>query len=119
MKNKNFGERNMSFIIAKNMPDKIIYKLETCGKVYLASYLDIADKSVGFHPDIQIHFVDKNIAFCPPEVYRHFRDTLPETISLKIGISSVGITYPENCAYNIGRVGNNIICNRKISERKS
>ncbi len=108
----------MKFIVALNMPDKMIYRLETFGDVYIGSKLNIADKSVGFHPDMQIHFVNDNFAFCAEEVYDHYKKCLPDEIRLEKGNSSLGITYPENCAYNIARVGNSIICNEKISDTK-
>ncbi len=118
MKIQNIGEYIMKFIVALNMPDKMIYKLETFGEVYKGSKLNIEDESVSYHPDMQIHFLNDNFAICPEEVYDYYRKSLPDDIKLLKGFSVLGITYPENCAYNIARVGNSIICNEKISDTK-
>ena len=106
----------MNFIINKNMPDDIKYALNKIGNIFEGTELNLKDSSVGLHPDIQIHFVDGKTAYCEPTLYEYYKKILPAYVTLKRGSSYVGFTYPDNCAYNIARMGKNIICNINISD---
>lgn len=108
----------MKFIVDKRMPIEMIERLSRLGRVYMSAYIKTDDEAISMHPDIQIHFVDENTAVTPPELYNYYARTLPKTVSLIKGFLSVGFTYPEVCAYNIARVGRNVICNTKYAEPK-
>lgn len=107
----------MSFIIDRTMPEKMRNTLKEYSDVYESAQVDTEDKVISTHPDLQIHFVTKNMAFCAPEVINYYREILPQNITLKAGISCVGHTYPSNCAYNVARVGNTVICNTKCTDK--
>ncbi len=107
----------MNFIVDRSMPDGMINELLKLGGVYKSAYIDLADKSVSSHPDLQIHFIDDEVAVCAPEVFEYYRNILPENISIKQGSSAIGRTYPFNCAYNIARVGEFVICNTKYADK--
>lgn len=73
--------------------------------------------SLKYHPDIQIHPIDNNNLVCAPECYDYYRNCLPTTINIIKGSANIGDTYPSDCAYNVTRVGNFVICNTKIIDR--
>lgn len=107
----------MNFIVDRTMPEKMQSTLKKYGTVYKSAKIDIEDEAVSTHPDMQIHFVAQDVAFCAPEVFEFYRDTLPENILLYSGDSVIGRTYPSNCAYNVGRIGNFVICNEKYADK--
>lgn len=108
----------MKFIVNKTTSNKIRNTLSNIGEIYDGTVADIKDKSVSTHPDIQIHFVDNKTAFCAPELYDYYKRVLPGNVKLYKGGKPLGFTYPDDCAYNIARIGNNIICNPEISDFK-
>ncbi|MGN0178347.1 MAG: DUF6873 family GME fold protein [Monoglobaceae bacterium] len=108
----------MNFIVDKRMPPDMIQRLSELGRVFTSAYVNTEDEAIRAHPDIQIHFVNENTAVAAPEVYDYYVQILPRYISLIKGFSPIGFTYPKNCAYNIARVGSNIICNIKYAEPK-
>ena len=107
----------MNFILDCNANREIKNNLSKIGNVFLSTVVDIADKSVSTHPDMQIHFVSDSNAFCEPTVFDYYKEVLPEHIVQKKGIFKIGRTYPENCAYNIARVGRFVLCNTKYAEK--
>ena len=107
----------MNFILDCTADREIKDNLSKIGNVFLSTAVDITDKSVSTHPDMQIHFVSDSLAFCEPTVFDYYKEVLPEHIILKKGIFKIGRTYPENCAYNIARVGGFVLCNTKYAEK--
>ena len=89
------------------MTDKIIYTIP----------LDVLDEPLNTHPDIQIHFLSKELAVCPPELFNYYRELLPSGTELIKG-RSLGRTYPSHTAYNVARVGKYVICNSTFTEPK-
>ena len=106
----------MNFLISKNMPENAKKKLSYLGTVFEATECNISDKSIAGHPDLQIHFVSENTAFCPKELYGYFKRTLPEYIDLFCGKSNLKGTYPDCCAYNIARINKTVICNERYAD---
>lgn len=106
----------MNFIVDKTMPDLMIDKLSHYGAVFKSTKIKTEDEAVSTHPDLQIHFVSDNIAFCPPSTAEYYKRVLPSYVNLHIGTANPGDTYPSVCAYNIARVGKHIICNTKIAD---
>lgn len=107
----------MNFIVDKSMPQDMIEKLETFGKVYKSIQISTNDESVSTHPDMQIHFITEDTAVCPPSTTEYYRDILPSYIKILSGVSEASGTYPEISAYNIARVGKFVICNTKFAEK--
>ncbi len=107
----------MNFIIDRTMPKQMQKKLSEFGSLYLSTIVGTEDKSISTHPDLQIHFVTDNMAFCSPDTIEHYTKILPKNIKLKAGCSNVGGTYPSSCAYNIARIGNIIICNTECADK--
>ena len=106
----------MNFIVDKRMPTNMIQRLNELGRIYTSTYIKTEDAAICAHPDIQIHFVNENTAVTAPEVYDYYAQVLPNSITLIKGFLPIGFTYPKNCAYNIARIGSNVICNIKYAE---
>lgn len=107
----------MNFIVDKKMPEAMINNLKQYGTVYRSIEVNTQDKSINSHPDLQIHFISNETAITAPEVYEYYKSILPHTINIEKGISSIGFTYPQNCAYNIVRLGRTVICNTMHAEK--
>lgn len=107
----------MNFLVDRTMPSDMICELSKLGTVYKSAYIDFADKAVTTHPDLQIHFLDDKLAVCAQEVYSYYKKILPADVELLKGRAALGCTYPDNCAYNIARVGKNVICNTKFADK--
>lgn len=112
------GDFLLNFIVDCTMPAEYTKKLSDFGSVFKSAKINIADKSVSTHPDMQIHFLSNNYAICAPCVYEYYKNILPSDILLEKGNSKIGYTYPENCAYNIAKVQKYVICNEKIADSK-
>ncbi len=108
----------MNFIVDKTMPSSMLEKLNTIGNVHLSTVAKGVDSSLSTHPDLQIHFVDDCTAVCGCGLSDYYKALLTDRIEILEGNSKVGNTYPENCAYNIVRLGDFVICNTKISDKK-
>lgn len=63
------------------------------------------DDSISYHPDIVIHPVDYNTLVIAPNVFDYYKDVLKGT-NLKVikGEKKLGVKYPDDIAYNIGRM---------------
>lgn len=103
----------MNFLVDYRTSDIIISNLKKYGNIYKSYPLEIEDAAISGHPDIQIHFLTPYIAVCAKGLFEYYRNLLPENIKLYEGKLPVGNTYPSNCAYNIARINNNVICNKK------
>jgi len=103
----------MNFLVDYRTSDIIISNLKKYGNIYKSYPLKIEDVAISRHPDIQIHFLTSNSAVCAKGLLGYYRNVLPENIKLCEGKLPVGNTYPDNCAYNIARINNNVICNKK------
>lgn len=90
----------------KDVADKIIY----------TDALDTLEAPLNTHPDIQIHFLSKELAVCPPEAYDYYRKNLPNGTELIKGCS-LGRTYTSHTAYNVARVGQYVVCNSAFADR--
>ncbi len=107
----------MNFIVDCKANEEIIKNLEKLGNVYKSSSLkNLKDLSVSTHPDLQIHKASKGTFFCAPEVFDYYKLILPQNVNLISGKSNIGRTYPLDCAYNIGRIGNYVFCNLKYAD---
>lgn len=107
----------MNFIADKKMPESMLNNLKKLGNVFLSAEVGVKDASINSHPDLQIHFISDTAAVVAPSVYTHYKNILPDNIDLKPGICDIGFTYPQNCAYNIVRLGETVICNTAFAEK--
>ena len=107
----------MNFLVNKLIRKTIINSLEEYGKVYYADKIREISDSVAFHPDMQMHFVSENTAFCEPTLYEYYKAVLPDYIKLMSGKTALKAVYPLNCAYNIAKIGNYVICNTKYADK--
>lgn len=109
----------MPFIVDRNARQSCIDSLKKFDSdVILSCDCRWIYSPVNTHPDIQIHFVDREIAFVPSELYEYYKHILPNYIDLRIGNKSLGGTYPSNIAYNIARIGDCVILNEKYADEK-
>ncbi len=107
----------MPFIVDKNIRDSCVDKLRSMDeKIYYSADCDWVYKPVNTHPDLQIHFVSEETAFVAPELYEYYKTILPDYLKIKSGNKSIGGTYPDNVAYNIARIGNFVILNKKYAD---
>lgn len=107
----------MNYILDCTAPNEVKDNLKNFGRVYPSARLSLKYLSVSTHPDMQIHFINDNLAVCEPTLYEHYRDFLPDSIDIRRGCAAVGRTYPDDCAYNIAVVGKNVICNTEFAEK--
>ncbi|MBE5039622.1 hypothetical protein INF28_03985 [Oscillospiraceae bacterium DSM 107454] len=102
----------MITIINSHTPEKMRLTLEQAGcKIISSSMVPQLNDATATHPDMQIHAVNDNTAFCAPECFAYYRRVLPKRIHLIAGNTRLKGTYPFNCAYNVARVGNYVFCN--------
>ena len=107
----------MPFIVDRNMRQSCIENLKKIeSEIFFSKDCEWVYKPVNTHPDLQIHFADKDLAFVPPELFEYYRSILPDYIKIKIGNKSLGGTYPDNVAYNIARVGEYVVANVKYAD---
>lgn len=100
----------MAVIADRNMNQNLLDALETYNIQYYKSFdIDYLYKPVNTHPDMQIHFVDKNTAFVAPIAFEYYKQILPDSVKLIAGMANPGRTYPEDTAYNVAKVGKTII----------
>ena len=78
--------------------------------------LDI-DDSISYHPDIVIHPVNYNTLVIAPNVFDYYKDVLKGTkLKLIQGEKKLGVKYPDDIAYNIGRMYGIAIHNIKYTD---
>ncbi len=102
----------MAVIIDKCADSKSLATLKSLNiKYYKTDSLDFLYAPVNTHPDMQIHFIDYHTAVVAPSVYEHYVKTLPSNITVLKGEKDPGRTYPEDCAYNVAKLGKRVIGN--------
>ncbi|OHW63160.1 hypothetical protein EUAN_00220 [Andreesenia angusta] len=74
-------------------------------------------EAVSYHPDIVMHPVNERDIVVAPSVAEYYKDRL-ESHGLKViaGESEIGMDYPYNIGYNVGRVGNFALHNLKYTD---
>lgn len=107
----------MGIIVDKNADKKIFFALDKMNMPFCKSFdMPMLYKPVNTHPDMQIHFVDGKTAVAAPASFEYYRSCLPKYIELLKGSADPGGTYPGDCAYNVVRMGKNIIGNLKYTD---
>lgn len=78
--------------------------------------LDVHD-SISYHPDIVIHPINHNTLVIAPNVFDYYREALKGTnLKLIMGEKKLGVKYPDDIAYNIGRMHGSAIHNFAYSD---
>lgn len=74
---------------------------------------------ISYHPDITIHPINHNTLIVAPNVFDYYEDKL-RGMGIKIikGETKLGKDYPEDIAYNVGRVGKFAVHNFKYTDEK-
>ncbi len=107
----------MSVIVDKTISPDIFDKLKNLNiDFYRSCSIDFLYSPVNTHPDMQIHFTDNNTAVAAPSAYEHYKQILPNKITLVKGKCDPCRTYPGDCAYNVAKVGNKIIGNLRYTD---
>lgn len=100
--------------ISKEIEDKLI-KLGL--ELIKTTKCDDVDDSISYHPDIAIHPVNYDTLVIAPNVFDYYKDRLKKfDIKLICGEKALGCKYPDDIAYNVGRLGNVAIHNFKHTD---
>ncbi len=74
---------------------------------------------ISYHPDIVLHPINYNTIVVAPNVYEYYSDALSKTgIKIVKGEKKLNKDYPDDIAYNVGRIGNLVIHNFKYTDEK-
>lgn len=75
------------------------------------------DESIGYHPDIVIHPINHNTLVIAPNVFDYYVDKLNDMgINLIKGEKFLDSKYPDDIAYNVGRLSGIAIHNFKYTD---
>lgn len=74
---------------------------------------------ISYHPDIVIHPINHNTLVVAPNVFDYYEKKF-HGMGIKViqGQTELGKDYPEDIAYNVGRIGNLAIHNLKYTDEK-
>ncbi len=74
-----------------------IIKTTSCNKVH---------ESIAYHPDIQVHILDRETILVAPDVADYYLEKLRDfKLNVIVGETSLGLSYPEDIPYNVARLG--------------
>lgn len=106
-------------IVDARASEEIIYNLEKIGlKVVKTIACRELDQAVSYHPDMVIFQVSKSEIIVAPNVYEYYREELKAyDIKVNKGLKSLEKDYPNNIAYNVGRLGQTLVHNKKFTDR--
>lgn len=77
------------------------------------------DESISYHPDIVIHPLNHNSLVIAPNVFDYYKDRLHNRgINLIRGEKYLNMQYPQDIAYNVGRLAGVAIHNFKHTDEK-
>ncbi|WIF94260.1 DUF6873 family GME fold protein [Caminicella sporogenes] len=75
-------------------------------------------EAISCHPDILMHHVGGNEIVVSPNVYEHMRFQFEKlNFNVILGETILGSTYPNNIAYNVGRIGKFAVHNFKYTDK--
>lgn len=106
-------------IIDKNAPNEVFAKLKSLNITpILSAEIPNIISGVSTHPDMQIHPLEDNLFVCEPTVYNYYKKNLePYNIKVIKGKKEIEITYPNDIAYNVSKIGKTIVHNTKFTEK--
>lgn len=105
-------------IVAGNVDGTIIGSLKNLNLNIIPTIKCLeVDESISFHPDIVIHPINHKTLVIAPNVYDYYRDILFGTnIKLIKGERNLEVKYPNDIAYNVGRMHGIAIHNLKYTD---
>ena len=112
----------MKFISTPYLPkNKVSLFIADCdikgAEVITPPSFDVLVPSMRRHADLGIVIVSENKAVCAPEVYDYYKTALsPYGFEVVKGKKSVGMHYPDDCAYNVGIVGKKCFLNKSVCD---
>lgn len=108
----------MNVVIDYRASTKTVDTLKKMGyNVIFTPHLSILYNTICGHSDIMLHKINKNTVVVEPTVYNYFLEKMKNITVLK-GITMLKSEYPFDIAYNCARVGNNIFCNEKFTDKR-
>lgn len=107
----------MKIIVNSELKTEIITNLKACGfEVYSAPVNPYLPYPVSTHPDMQISFFD-GIAVCDPCLKEYYdRIFVRSSVTVFSGNTKTQGNYPNDIAYNIKVVGNNVFHNFRYTD---
>lgn len=113
-----FNKANVA-IVDGRIDSESIKTLENMDlKVILTTKCKEVAEPISYHPDIVMHPINHNTLVIAPNVFDYYEDKLSGMgIDLIIGEKYLSKEYPNNIAYNVGRVYGSAIHNFKYTDR--
>ncbi len=113
-------KRVKAVIVDKRATESIQNKIRAEGiNIIETSYCKDLYKAISSHPDILVHPLGGNEIIVAPNIYDEMRIKL-KSFKLKVikGSTFLKSNYPDNIAYNVGRVGKYAIHNFKYTDKE-
>ena len=80
---------------------------------------DDVSEPIAYHPDIVMHPINRNTIIVAPNVYDYYRECfLKKGIKIIKGERYLSCKYPEDVAYNVGRIYGYAVHNFKYTDEK-
>lgn len=107
-------------ILDKRAPQSIQNKIRAEGiNIIETPYCKGLYRAISYHPDILMHPISRNEIVVAPNIYEEMQSKLREfDIKVIKGNTFLRSNYPDNIAYNIGRVGKFAIHNFKYTDKE-
>lgn len=105
-------------IVAGNADIEIIKNLEKKNiKVIKTIECKEVDKSIAYHPDIVLHPINYKTLIIAPNIFPYYKEKLRGlNLNLIEGEKELSCKYPEDIAYNVGRIYKHAIHNFKYTD---
>ncbi len=111
----NITQNNPEYLIINKNVQKKYFDFLKC-EILFGTKINALKKPVDTHIDMQLVHLGKNDFVCEKTAYEYFKKILPQKFNLIKGWTSLKSNYPSDIAYNIARVGKNVICNYKHTD---
>ncbi len=109
----------LSIVVDCNISSDIENRLKAMNIEYFKSFnIDYMYYPVITHPDMQIHFIEDSCAIVAPIAFEYYKNTLPKKLKLIKGEKDPGGKYPDDCAYNVAKIGRFVIGNLAYVDKK-
>ncbi|MBU5427325.1 hypothetical protein KQI41_13100 [Tissierella pigra] len=105
-------------IVDRRIDEEIENNLKKLGlKIIKTIKCNEVHESISYHPDIVIHPLNHNTLVIAPNVFDYYKEELKGTgIKLIKGEKYLGCKYPDDIAYNVGRLSRIAIHNFKYTD---
>nr|WP_300005537.1 hypothetical protein [Tissierella sp.] len=111
-------KRSDTVIVAGNISDEIYENLRSRDlRIIKTIPHEKLDSSIAYHPDIVIHPVNHKTLVIEPTVYEYYMEEFKKTnLEIIKGEKILDFKYPDDIAYNVGRIGNFALHNLKYTD---